>query len=77
MNCKISKMLAYSMAIYTIASLYYIIRSRSVGTPFNDSLTEEQKRIKKESSEVRKQLFLEGCIAGIMILVLFQPFKSC
>ena len=38
--CKISIYLAYAMAIYTIASIYYMIRTRSVGTPFKDSLSE-------------------------------------
>ena len=33
MNCKISVYLAYAMAIYTLASIFYMIRTRTVGTP--------------------------------------------
>ena len=39
--------LAYGMAIYCIASIYYLVRTRSVGTPFKDSLTPKQIKIKK------------------------------
>ena len=35
--CIMSNYLAYAMATYCIASLFYIIRTRSIGTPFNDS----------------------------------------
>ena len=45
--CKVSVILAYAMSIYTIASIYYLIRTRSIGTPFKDSLTTEQKKNKR------------------------------
>jgi len=77
MNCKISKYLAYAMAVYTLASVYYMGRSRSVGTPFNDSLNDEQRKIKMESARVRKQLFVEGILGSLVILFIFDPFKSC
>ena len=76
-TCEVSKVLAYSMAIYTVASVYYMIRSRSVGTPFRDSLTEEQLQIKEESKKIRKQIFLEGSVIGLVGLYLMKPFKSC
>ena len=77
MKCQVSKYLAYSMTIYTLASMYYVIRTRSIGTPFNDTLSENQKRIKKESADVRRSIFVEGGLAGAVIIILFQPFKSC
>lgn len=76
-TCEVSKILAYSMAVYTISSFYYIIRSRSVGTPFKDSLTEKQLQIKDESKRVRKQIFCEGVMAGVVGLYIIKPFKSC
>ena len=76
-TCEVSKVLAYAMAVYTIASLYYVIRSRSVGTPFKDSLTEEQLQIKEESKKVRKQIFTEGSFAALVVLYVMKPFKSC
>jgi len=76
-TCEVSKLLAYSMAIYTIASLYYMIRSRSVGTPFKDSLSEKQLQIKDESKKVRKQIFCEGTVIALVGLYIMKPFKSC
>ena len=77
MKCQVSKYLAYAMAIYALASIYYIIRSRSVGTPFNDSLTDEQREIKQKSSDVRKQLFVEGSVLAGSLMLFMCPFKSC
>ena len=41
MNCVISVYLAYGMAVYCLASIYYLAMTRSIGTPFKDSLTEK------------------------------------
>jgi hypothetical protein len=75
--CKISIYLAYAMAIYTIASLYYMIRSRSVGTPFKDSLSEKQIQIKKESAKVRRGIFYQGLGIAFVALLIFRPFSKC
>ena len=77
MKCQMSKYLAYSMAVYTLASMYYMIRTRNIGTPFNDSLTDQQRQIKQESASLRKSIFVEGGLAAAVLIVLFQPFKSC
>ena len=76
-TCEVSKVLAYAMAVYTVASLYYITRSRSVGTPFKDSLTESQLQIKEESKKVRKKIFCEGIMISLIGLYIMKPFKSC
>jgi hypothetical protein len=57
--------------------MYYMMRSRSVGTPFNDSLSEEQKQIKEKSSEVRRNIFMEGIAVSAVGMFVAQPFKSC
>lgn len=75
--CKISIYLAYAMAIYTIASLYYMIRSRSVGTPFKYSLSEKQIQIKKESAKVRRGIFYQGLGIAFVALLIFRPFSKC
>jgi hypothetical protein len=75
--CIMSNYLAYAMSTYCIASVYYLIRSRSVGTPFNDSLTQKQIQIKKQSAKVRKNLFFQGVALGILSLFLFRPFSQC
>ena len=75
--CKISVVLAYAMSIYTIASIYYMIRTRSVGTPFKDSLTPKQLQIKKESAKVRSNIFYQGVGLAFGALVIFRPFSKC
>ena len=75
--CKISVVLAYTMSIYTIASIYYLVRTRSVGTPFKDTLTKEQIKIKKESAKIRSNIFYQGIGVAFICLLLFRPFSKC
>ena len=76
-ECKMSKYLAYTMLVYTIASLYYFVISRKIGTPFNDSLTDEQKEIKRQSSNKRRNIFLIGLVFAIVMVYMLHPFNSC
>lgn len=76
-TCKISIYLAYAMSIYCIASIFYLISSRSVGTPFKDSLTEKQLKIKKESANVRRTIFYGGVAIGVVSMFIFRPFSRC
>ena len=75
--CRMSIYLAYAMAVYCAASLYYIIRTRSVGTPFRDSLTPKQIKIKKESTNVRRNIIYQGIAGSAVLLFFLQPFKKC
>ena len=75
--CKVSIYLAYAMAVYFISSLYYIVRTRYVGTPFNDSLTPKQRKIKKESAGVRRNIFYQGIALSAILMFLLKPFKPC
>jgi len=75
--CLISPYLAYGMALYCMASVYYIIRTRAVGTPFRDSLTAKQLKIKAASADVRRNIFYQGLGGGILVLMIFRPFQSC
>ena len=54
-----------------------MIRTRFVGTPFADSLTPRQIKIKNKSANVRRTIFYEGIGISILALVLLQPFKKC
>ena len=76
-TCFVSWYLAYGMGIYCIASAYYLIRSRNVGTPFKNSLNDKQKEIKKESSKIRRDIFLQGLLVGLIIVLLLRPFSTC
>lgn len=76
-TCKISIYLAYGMAIYLFASIFYLIFTRSIGTPFNDSLNEKQKIIKKKSSKLRGIIFVQGLFLGLVLSLIFKPFNKC
>ena len=75
--CKLSVILAYAMTIYTFSSIYYFIRTRSVGTPFKYSLTKEQLEIKKESAKIRKKIFYQGVGLSFVLLMFWKPFSKC
>ena len=62
--------------IYCIASIVYLIVTRCVGTPFMDSLTESQKKIKKDSARVRWRAFLLGLIVAFIFIHILKPFKE-
>ena len=76
-ECKLSRYLAYGMAIYTLATIYYLIMTFNIGTPFNDSLTIEQRGIKEDSVKVRKTIFYTGLTIGVVFLYIIDPFKRC
>ncbi len=75
--CKISIVLAYAMSMYTVASIYYLVRTRSVGTPFKNSLTKEQIEIKKKSAKIRSNIFYQGIGISFLELLIFRPFSKC
>jgi len=76
-NCIMSSYLAYSMLVYVISSIYYLIITMNVGTPFKDSLNEEQIKIKEKSASVRRNIFNQGIFLGIFIVIIFKPFTNC
>ena len=75
--CLISPYLAYGMALYCIASAYYLVRTRSVGTPFTDSLTPDQLKLKAASADIRRNIFYQGIGVGALVLLLLRPFQDC
>ena len=58
------------MLMYCFASLFYFIRTRTVSTPFRDSLNEEQLAIKKESTRVRANIFMQGLAISVPVTYL-------
>ena len=77
MNCKMSIYLAYGMLSYIFATIFYLINTINIGTPFKDSLTQEQKEIKKKSAKIRGKIFYVGIIIGIVFCMIIRPFKKC
>ena len=76
-NCTISVYLAYTMAAYFFSSIYYLIVSRFVGTPFYDSLTKKQQEIKSKSVKTRRNIFYQGMVISLLGLIFFKPFHIC
>lgn len=76
-TCQMSPYLAYSMLIYIFASAYYIIQTRNIGTPFNDTLSDEQRLVKEQSASIRRKIFYNGIIIGTGLIVIFRPFAKC
>ena len=75
-KCTVYYYLAFIMCMYFFASAFYFIRTRYVGTPFKDSLTEEQLKIKKESANVRRNIFYQGIIISIPITFLILKYAT-
>ena len=76
-TCKISVALAYLMVVYILACIYYLVRTRTIGTPFYDSLTKKQKAIKAKAVIQRRNIFYQGIIGAIIGMVIFRPFNQC
>ena len=76
-NCQMSIFLAYTMTIYCTSSLYYLIFSRFAGTPFSNSLSQQQLKLKQTSSGKRKNIFIQGIIVSIIMLYYWTPFSNC
>tara|TARA_B100001248_G_scaffold255481_1_gene235276 strand:- start:225 stop:467 length:243 start_codon:yes stop_codon:yes gene_type:complete len=76
-KCKLPIPLAYAMLTYVIGSIYYLIATINIGTPFKDSLNEEQKKIKNHSSKIRRQIFYQGLGIGILMIIFINPFEKC
>jgi hypothetical protein len=76
-KCVISKYLAYTMLTYTFASIFYFFMTKKIGTPFKDSLTQEQLVIKKTASSLRGNIFCKGIIISLYLIYIFKPFESC
>jgi len=75
--CEMSPYLAYGMLTYIIASIYYLIQTRNIGTPFKDSLTLEQIEIKQKSVFIRKNIFIQGVVISLVFIMVYRPFLKC
>ena len=76
-KCQLFVTFAYLGVVGILAGIYYLVMTRKLGTPFNDSLTTEQKLIKQAAATQRRDIFYTGVGFVIATLAIFQPFKSC
>ena len=77
--CKIPLLLSYSALCYISASIFYLINTRNIGTPFNDALAKYPKLvlIKKKAVHKRRNIFYAGIILSIFLILLIKPFANC
>ena len=52
--------------VYVFAGVYYMASTRNIGTPFRDSLTDNQKSMKKNKSN---SPYMIGTAIGILVAV--------
>lgn len=60
--------LSHIAFIHLIACIVYLLVTINMDTPFNDSLTDEQKSVKQESSKKRSRVYTTGIMIGIAIV---------
>ena len=58
--------------VYAVACVVYLCITRFIPTPFDDSLTDAQRRIKAESASVRGTVFgVSVAVAVVLVSALF------
>lgn len=70
---KMKTVLAYLMATYIIAVIYYLFATACIGTPFKASLTPDQRAIKQQAAKQRGRIFWTGLVIGGAALAIFKP----
>ena len=75
--CKFPVILADVLIIYSISSVIYLIFTANIGTPFRNSLTQNQIKIKNESTKVRSKIFYGSVICVAIIIFTIKPFRKC
>lgn len=69
---------AYVALAYAMSCIGYLIvvKCANVGSPFNDSLTSEQKTVKAKSAGTRSQIFWSCLLLSIVVLVAVRPLRA-
>jgi Na+/phosphate symporter len=60
---------------YAIACIVYLVATHCLGTPFKDSLSDEQRRVMNQSKRRRGAAFGVGVGVAIVVLLLWRPFS--
>ena len=64
--------LALMTIIKTLASIMYLMRTRNMGTPFKDSLNEEQLAIKAREAKKRGAIFWQSIFASALLCAIAE-----
>ena len=60
--------LSYIANVHLIACIVYLVLTLNMDTPFKNSLSEEQKKIKDKSSRKRRRVYNIGLLVGICVV---------
>ena len=50
-----------------MSCIYYLVQTRNIGTPFNKSLYNFQRKIKEEAATQRKNIFVQGIVVSAIL----------
>jgi hypothetical protein len=73
-SCRVPVVFAYLFSAYVMASIIYMLATICIGTPFRDSLTEAQRRIKEAVVKKRGRIFYSSLVFSGLLLYLVKPF---
>lgn len=68
-----TKALAYVSMAYLLSCVLYLLLTRRMGTPFSDTLTEEQKKVKNCSAKGRRSVFVASAAVACLLLLVWRP----
>lgn len=71
-----TRLFASAALVYALASVGYLALTRSMGTPFHDSLTPPQLAILAEAKAKRWHAFEMAFMASVVAVAAWQPFDA-
>ena len=75
-GCPAATLLLADVAlVYLAASAAYLLRTRCLGTPFADSLTPEQREVKRAAARERGAIFASSLAAAAVGVWLLRPLR--
>ena len=63
------RLLALATVLRFLAAVFYLLRTRGIGTPFSDSLTEEQRAVRGESERVRGRIYASSLLYATLAVI--------
>lgn len=76
-KCTVPVVLAYLMSAYIVASAGYLLFTARMGTPFRDSLSPQQREVKRKSAGRRGAVFGLSFAVALVVLIYWGPFEKC
>lgn len=71
-----TRLLASAALVYALASVGYLVLTRSMGTPFHDSLLPAQLDILAEAKAKRRHAFEMALMTAVVAVAAWRPFVT-